>query len=138
MSSRCSSSRRRPRRGPNARSDWPTTTTHRRCCPDECACALRASHALHSAGANLQRLNPGELRLSRDTPVNLFWTGGWDSTFRLLQLLLEHRLPVAPVYLIDDTRASTQFEFDTMDAIRDALFDAYPRAHALLRPTQVS
>lgn len=76
--------------------------------------------------------------MSRDTPVNLFWTGGWDSTFRLLQLLLEHRLPVAPVYLIDDTRASTQFEFDTMDAIRDALFDAYPRAHALLRPTQVS
>jgi len=76
--------------------------------------------------------------LDRDVPVQLFWTGGWDSTFRLLQLLLAHGLPVAPVYLVDETRASTQTEFDTMERIREALFEAHPGTRALLQPTRVS
>ena len=53
--------------------------------------------------------------------VNLLWTGGWDSTFRLLQLLLLHRVAVAPHYLEDPTRASTQIELETMARIADQL-----------------
>ena len=44
--------------------------------------------------------------MDRTTPVQILWTGGWDSTFRLLQLLLELKLEVIPHYVIDDTRES--------------------------------
>ncbi|MGO4550204.1 hypothetical protein AB4059_03765 [Lysobacter sp. 2RAF19] len=71
-------------------------------------------------------------------PVEIFWTGGWDSTFRVLYLLLELRLPVAPIYLLDRTRASTQIEVETMDRIREALAQAHPETRTLLRPTAIS
>jgi hypothetical protein len=70
-----------------------------------------------------------------DAPVILLWTGGWDSTFRLLQLLLELRLPVQPLYLLDDTRASASMEIATMDRIRDLLGERYPQTRTLLRRT---
>ena len=39
--------------------------------------------------------------------VNILWTGGWDSTFQLLSLLLLHGRKVTPYYLIDAERLST-------------------------------
>ncbi len=66
--------------------------------------------------------------------VNLLWTGGWDSTFRLLQLLLLQRVPVVPHYLEDPTRASTQTELRTMSRIGEHLREAYPHTRELLRP----
>lgn len=71
-------------------------------------------------------------------PVEIFWTGGWDSTFRVLVLLLELRLPVAPIYLLDRTRPSTQLEIETMDRIREALAQAHPETRTLLLPTVMS
>lgn len=35
---------------------------------------------------------------------HLLWTGGWDSTFRVLQLLLCSRDAVQPHYIIDPER----------------------------------
>jgi hypothetical protein len=69
------------------------------------------------------------------TPVHLLWTGGWDSTFQLLRLLLVHRLPVRPIYLIDDRRGSLQIELRTMDRIRERLGELYPDTRALMLPT---
>lgn len=66
--------------------------------------------------------------------VDLLWTGGWDSTFRLLQLLLQHRVEVAPYYLEDPTRASTQREIQTMERITAALHESHPYTRALLQP----
>ena len=54
--------------------------------------------------------------------VPIFWTSGWDSTFRVLQLLLVGRRRVQPYYLIADMRASSDVERARMDAIREALF----------------
>jgi hypothetical protein len=71
-------------------------------------------------------------------PVHLLWTGGWDSTFRLLELLLLHRLPVVPHYVADPTRASTQTELETMARIGDYLRATHPRTRALLQPVQVA
>jgi len=71
-------------------------------------------------------------------PVVLLWTGGWDSTFRLLQLLLLHRLPVAPLYLLDDARASAPVEIRTMQRIRKALAARFPHTRGLLRPTTIA
>ncbi|MGO4550276.1 hypothetical protein AB4059_04125 [Lysobacter sp. 2RAF19] len=71
------------------------------------------------------------------TPVLMLWTGGWDSTFHLLQLLFEHRLPVVPIYLVDPTRKSSLIELETMDRIREALTQAHPETRALLHPTEM-
>lgn len=73
-----------------------------------------------------------------DAGVNLFWTGGWDSTFRLLQLLLHHRVPVTPWYLRDPTRASTRMELQAMARIGRCLRRAHPHVRALLRPLRLA
>lgn len=70
--------------------------------------------------------------------THLLWTGGWDSTFRLLQLLLLHRVVVVPHYLKDPTRASAQTELSTMARIGDHLREAYPHVRTLLQPLRVA
>lgn len=70
--------------------------------------------------------------------VDLLWTGGWDSTFRLLQLLLVHRVPVVPWYLCDGTRPSTPVELGTMQRIADRLRADHPHTRELLRPLRVA
>lgn len=67
-------------------------------------------------------------------PVNLLWTGGWDSSFRLLQLLLQHRRKVVPWYLVDETRASARNELLAMQRIRERLLQEYPHTRSLLEP----
>ena len=69
-------------------------------------------------------------------PVELFWTGGFDSTFRLLALLLDHRLPVQPSYLYDEHRASAPIEVATMARIRATLAATHPQTRDLLLPTR--
>jgi hypothetical protein len=66
--------------------------------------------------------------------INLLWTGGWDSTFQLLQLLLIYQRQVTPYYLIDAERRSTGVEIQTMRQIKDHLFKEYPFTRKLLRP----
>ena len=34
-------------------------------------------------------------------PVYVFWTGGYDSTFRICQLLIKEKVAVQPVYISD-------------------------------------
>jgi len=70
------------------------------------------------------------------TPTHLLWTGGWDSTFRLLQLLIDYRKPVIPYYIIDTSRASTLIEIDTRHSIIHKIINRYPHAEELIRPTQ--
>lgn len=68
--------------------------------------------------------------------VNMFWTGGWDSTFRLLQLLLIEKVTVQPYYLIDETRSSTNLEIESMDNIISHLHEYYPHSKNLLLPVK--
>ncbi len=71
------------------------------------------------------------------TPINLLWTGGWDSTFRLLELLLIERKCVQPYYIVDHERKSTEYEFKAMESIKAELFMKYPEAGELLLPTKI-
>lgn len=71
-----------------------------------------------------------------DRPVDLLWTGGWDSSFRLFDLAIRHRVPVQPFYLIEHARASTGTEVDTMLALRAALERHDHEAADLVRPTR--
>lgn len=55
------------------------------------------------------------------TITHLFWTGGWDSTFHLLQLLLDEYKAVQTYYLLDSTRASCPEEIETILTIKKRL-----------------
>jgi len=70
-----------------------------------------------------------------DDPVKLFWTGGWDSTFRLLQLVLEEKELVQPYYLIDPNRQSLRNEIQAMSEIKKRLFNEHPYTQDLILPT---
>ncbi len=58
---------------------------------------------------------------------NLLWTGGWDSTYRLLELLLVEHEQVRTYYVIDSNRSSTAIELQTMQKIRDKVIKKYPK-----------
>jgi hypothetical protein len=67
--------------------------------------------------------------------VNLLWTGGWDSTFRLLQLCQSGRVFIQPHYIIDWERGSHQLEMKTMERIRARILERYPVSQEMLKPT---
>ena len=69
------------------------------------------------------------------TPAQLLWTGGWDSTFRLLDLLLVKNRPVQPYYFIDTQRRSFGTEIQAMNSIKRRLAKTAPDRLRLLRPT---
>lgn len=75
------------------------------------------------------------MEASITSPAYLLWTSGWDSTFQLLRLLLVHRTPVVPVYLIDERRPSLQVELRTMARIRERLAALHPHTRELMLPT---
>jgi hypothetical protein len=67
--------------------------------------------------------------------VQLLWTGGWDSSFRLMQLLLVEGSPVQPIYVIDTGRPSTLFELRAMETMRAGLLARLPDP-TLMAPTR--
>lgn len=69
--------------------------------------------------------------------VQLLWTGGWDSTFRLLEVLLVHGCRVQPWYLRDDERASSDWEWSAMQEVREEIQRQNPEAGDRLLPTRV-
>lgn len=69
-------------------------------------------------------------------PVKLLWTGGWDSTFRLLDLVLTQKRQVQPYYLISHAgRPTAKIELQTMEKIRSMIYERDPGSEALLLPT---
>lgn len=69
------------------------------------------------------------------TTTNLFFTGGWDSTFRLLNLLIVEKRSVQPVYVIDPTRLSLREEQSAMADIKKAVIKGFPETADRLKPT---
>lgn len=69
-------------------------------------------------------------------PVYLFWTGGYDSTFRLCQLLLIEKATVQPIYISDPNldndpgkntkRHNHSSEYNAMNTIRKNLNKKFP------------
>ncbi len=57
-----------------------------------------------------------------ETPIQLLWTGGWDSSFRLVEL---SRMPVTvqPIYLFGDGRRSKSYELRAMQEILELLWN---------------
>jgi hypothetical protein len=69
-------------------------------------------------------------------PAKILWTGGWDSTFQLMQLLLSEKRRVDPYYLIDEDRPSTGIELLTMKRIRARVRELHEPADELLQSTK--
>lgn len=57
--------------------------------------------------------------------VNILWTGGWDSTYRVIKLAHSDVI-IQPYYLIDDYRKSVEIEIETIKKLtlelRNAVF----------------
>ncbi len=68
---------------------------------------------------------------------NVLWTAGWDSTFRVADLVLNHRSPVQPHYVEDWRRPSTPMELRRQEEIRAAIGRLDREAARLIRPTVV-
>jgi 7-cyano-7-deazaguanine synthase in queuosine biosynthesis len=70
--------------------------------------------------------------------ITLLWTGGWDSTFRLLEILLIEKKKVTPHYIIDPGRRSTMFELSSMARIRDRVISKFPDLEMHFSPLVIS
>ncbi|MCI5162696.1 MAG: hypothetical protein D3917_11905 [Candidatus Electrothrix sp. AX5] len=62
------------------------------------------------------------MNIDKDEKI-ILWTGGWDSTFRILSTLLTQDGPnIRPLYLLDTSRASTINELETIHKIKKQIF----------------
>lgn len=64
---------------------------------------------------------------------NILWTGGWDSTFRVLDLVLLKEQEVQPFYILDRDRKSTPLELETMNKIKAMIAEVKPGAEKLIK-----
>jgi len=66
--------------------------------------------------------------------IHLFWTGGWDSTFHLIQLLRETDDEIQPHYIVrhEDT---TGIEIYVMTLIRREIIRVFPDVSSRFLPT---
>ena len=72
------------------------------------------------------------MTIQTQTIPTLLWTGGWDSTFRLLQRLLIEQQPIQPVYVVNPDRQSAIAEIRTMKKIKQRLIAEYPHVRSTL------
>ena len=66
--------------------------------------------------------------------THVFWTGGWDSTFRVVQLLMTTDEVVQPHFIIRD-EGSTGIEINAMNHIRRLISREYTSVFPRLLPT---
>ena len=70
-------------------------------------------------------------------PINMFWTGGWDSSFRLMYALIVEGETVQPLYVLDTGRPSTLRELETREAMKAAIVARYPEIKDRFLPSIV-
>jgi hypothetical protein len=75
--------------------------------------------------------------MNKADAVNLLWTSGWDSTFRLLNLVFTQGRKVQPYYALGRKRISAKIELETMEKIKKAIERKFPLVRALIAETKV-
>ncbi len=70
--------------------------------------------------------------------AKILWTGGWDSTFRILYATVVDGKRVEPHYIVDTGRPSSLQELRAISDIRRALRTSYPEAYERLSPLQIT
>jgi hypothetical protein len=74
----------------------------------------------------------------RDTSIRILWTGGWDSTFRVLYAALVDGKRVEPHYIIDTGRPSSLHELRAISRVRDALRICNKQAYDRISTLQIT
>lgn len=69
-------------------------------------------------GPTIDKSAPTEIA---DTGIKILWTGGWDSTFRVLYATVVDGIKVEPHYIVDLDRQSSLHELRAISEIRDSL-----------------
>lgn len=80
--------------------------------------------------------------------IYLFWTGGYDSTFRLCQLSIIEKRIVQPIYLIGpeldnnknlikNKRKNVKEELNSMNIIRKQIFEKFPYCKKYILPLKI-
>lgn len=64
----------------------------------------------------------------------LLWSSGWDSTFRLLQIILIEKETVQPIYIIDRNRKSLKVELDRIEKIKEKIKEVHYEAYQRILP----
>lgn len=64
--------------------------------------------------------------------VHVLWTGGWDSTYRILYLLCVTDRVVQPHYIVDSARKSTLNELKVIEGLRAKLIKQFGEARLLV------
>ncbi len=58
--------------------------------------------------------------------VDLLWTGGWDSTYRIMEILSCTDCTIQPHYIVDPERTSWKLEIESMKRLRSELAGRNP------------
>jgi hypothetical protein len=69
--------------------------------------------------------------------INILWTGGWDSTYRVLELLVIENHAVRPYYIVDPGRRSIANEIIAMTRIRHRIQTTFPTQAARFLPVEM-
>ena len=54
------------------------------------------------------------------SPISIFWTGGWDSTYRVVELSRQ-KVSIQPVYIMDENRRSNSRELASIETVTKML-----------------
>lgn len=57
-------------------------------------------------------------------PYHFLWTGGWDSTFRVIQLY-KRGITIQPIYVKDHNRRSTKKEIETIELLTQQIQERF-------------
>jgi 7-cyano-7-deazaguanine synthase in queuosine biosynthesis len=70
--------------------------------------------------------------------INILWTGGWDSTYRVLYLAIIEKKIVQPHYIFDAARNSSPRELQAISEIRQELKRIDKEAFGRLKKTNIT
>ncbi|MEY2869919.1 MAG: hypothetical protein RIR01_2422 [Bacteroidota bacterium] len=67
---------------------------------------------------------------------NVLWTGGWDSTFRIIQLY-NRGICLQPIYVIDNNRPSTTKEIETIEMLSAKIEEKFSNSKGKILPLKL-
>lgn len=70
--------------------------------------------------------------------IDVLWTGGWDSTYRVLSAAMIERKTVVPHYIVDLGRGSSLRELQAISEVRTALAGINDEAAARIKPLRIT
>lgn len=67
---------------------------------------------------------------------HVLWTGGWDSTFRIIELF-KRGIILQPLYVIDPSRGSTEKEIETIELLSELINERFKDSNGKILPVKL-